>query len=69
MEHNKNCRNGAKGRERHVVSPVTKWYQSFLRTSETATSEKFGIGVGKVRDLPNDIFSGSENTNVNLVEL
>ena len=69
MEQNKNCRYGRKGRERHVVSPVTKWYQSFLRTGETATSEKIGIAVGKVRDLPNDILSGSENTNVNLVEL
>ena len=70
MEQNKNCRNGAKERERHVVSPVTKWYQSFLKSGETATSEKFVIGVGKVRDLPNDILSGSENTNLNnLVEM
>ena len=28
MEQNKTCRNGAKGRERHVVSPVTKWYDN-----------------------------------------
>ena len=70
MEQNKNCRNGAKRRERHLVPPVTKWYQSFLKTGETATSEKFGIGVGKVRDLPNDVLSGSENTNlINLVEM
>ena len=45
MEQKKDCRNGAKGQERHIV--FTKWYQSLLKTGETATSEKFGMRVGK----------------------
>ena len=69
MEQNKKCSNGAKGTERHVIPPVTKWYQTFLKNGGIKTSEKFGIGVGKVRDLPSDILAGSEDCNTNLGEI
>jgi hypothetical protein len=69
MEQNEKCCKEAKGRARHVVSPVTKWYQSFLKNGGTNTMEKFGIGVGKVRDLPSDILAGSEDCNANLGEI
>lgn len=61
MERKEKLKRGAKGGQKHVIAPVTRWYQEFLEKGDQRTSEKFGIGVN-VRDLPSDVSAGSEDS-------